>query len=180
MRLELKDIKGGVLEQESQCSVADFPELISIAGQDGPTFRDPLTIRLRFQLTGQIVELDGHIDAVVTLRCGRCLEFFEHSVSESFSLTFTPHLDGVENEEELELDAEELGLTVYHDEALDLRDPLQEQLIMAIPISPLCSNGCQGLCPECGVNHNKDRCDCTGRPFNNKFTALSGIDFKKA
>ncbi|MEA3363901.1 MAG: DUF177 domain-containing protein [Thermodesulfobacteriota bacterium] len=178
MRLELKDIKGGVLEQEYSCTLSDFPDLIAIAEDGGSRFSEPLEFQLRLQRTGQFVEVDGCLNATVGLQCGRCLQSFEQSLSESFVLTFSPLCDEDQVAEEVELEAEELGLIVYEDDLLELQEPLQEQLLMAIPINPLCTTSCQGLCPECGENLNVTRCDCVKKPFNNKFTALADIEFK--
>ncbi|MCW8858984.1 MAG: DUF177 domain-containing protein [Deltaproteobacteria bacterium] len=178
MRLELKDIKGGVLEQGYSCSLADFPELLAIAQQDGPQYKEPLEFYLRFQRTGSLVEVDGRVDAVVRLRCGRCLQIFESSISETFALTFTPQSQETE-EEDLELEVEQLGLITYQDETLELREPLQEQLLLAIPISPVCDSKCLGLCPHCGVNLNECQCSCVRKPFNNKFSVLADIALKK-
>ena len=168
-----------MLEQVYSCSLAEFPELISISEHAGPRYKEPLEFQLHLQRTGQLVKVDGYLDAVVTLKCGRCLQDFEQSVSESFSFTFVPQLKDIESGEEFELEADELGLIVYHDEVLELQDPLQEQLMMAIPISPVCKSSCRGLCPECGANLNINECGCVRKPFNNKFTLLAGIDFKK-
>lgn len=178
MQLELKDIKGGVLEQDYSCALSDFPDLSELAEEGGPEFTEPLHFHLRFQRSGPIVELEGQLEAEVDLSCGRCLQRFRQSLNETFVLTFSPCADSDEKEEEVELEADELGLIVYQDETLELAQPLQEQLIMAVPISPVCKGDCQGLCPECGLNRNDKHCRCEKKPFNNKFTALAGIKFK--
>ncbi|MDX2481679.1 MAG: DUF177 domain-containing protein [Desulfuromusa sp.] len=180
MRLELKDIKRGALEQDYSCSLIEFPDLIEIAEDGGPKFSEPLTFHLRFQRSGQFVEVDACLGAVVVLQCGRCLQGFEQSLTESFTLTFVPQLKRSETEEEVELEADELGLIVYEDEILELQEALQEQLLLAVPISPTCNASCRGLCPTCGINLNVEKCDCDRRPFNNKFTVLAKIDFKKS
>jgi uncharacterized protein len=81
---------------------------------------------------------------------------------------------------EIELEADELGLIYYRDETLELREPLQEQLIMAVPIGPVCRDACQGLCPECGTDQNEAQCDCEKKPFNNKFGALADLKLDKS
>lgn len=179
MHLDLKDIKGGGLEQAYSCALSDFPDLAAMAEGDGPVFDEPLTFELHFQRTGQFVEVDGSFAAIVGLKCGRCLQDFKLPIAESFTLTFVPQGDDADSDEEVELEAEDLGLTPYTEETLELRDPLQEQLLMAIPISPLCQESCRGLCPECGNNLNIEACHCIRKPFNNKFTALAGMNFKK-
>ncbi|MCD6581649.1 MAG: DUF177 domain-containing protein [Desulfuromusa sp.] len=179
MRLELKDIKGRILEQDYSCSLIDFPDLIAVAEAGGPEFNEPLVFQLRFQRAGKFIEVDGHLDAVVALTCGRCLQGFEQSLSESFTLTFVPLFKEGETEEEVELKTDELGLITYMDEVLELQEPLQEQLLMAIPISPVCNISCLGLCPECGMNLNAEQCNCVKKPFS-KFSVLAEIEFRKS
>ncbi len=180
MRLELKDIKRGWLEQAYSCSLSDFPELIELAVEDGPEFSEPLAFQLRFQQTGKFVTVDGHFDAVVRLKCGRCLQRFEQILSESFALTFVPELKKCETEEEVELEVDDMSLIAYKDDILELQEPLQEQLLMSVPMNPVCSISCQGLCPECGLNLNREKCDCVKKPFNNKFTALADMNFRES
>ena len=134
----------------------------------------------RFQQTGQFVEIDGNLDASVMLKCGRCLKEFRQLLAESFTITFVPQQDGKETEEDVELETEELGLVSYQDDVLELLDPLQEQLLMTVPISPVCSTSCCGLCPECGVDLNLVKCDCIRKPFNDKFNILADMNFKKS
>lgn len=179
MLIELKDIKGGVLEQEYSCAVQDFTELEELSREGGFEFHEPLNFKLRLQRTGQLVELDGLCQARVTLSCGRCLDPYVAEIDERFALTFAPLEKDEETEEEVELESEELGLIGYRDETLELASVLQEQLLMAVPISPLCGEQCRGLCPECGVNRNKTRCACEKKPFNNKFSALAGMQFEE-
>lgn len=178
MRLEIKDIKGGVLEQDYSCTFADFPELKAMSDHGGPAFVEPFSFYLRFQRTGQLVELEGRVKADIHLSCGRCLKGFRLPVEDSFALTFSPVPQEGVDEEEVELDADELGLITYHDDVLDLRASLLEQLVMAVPISPVCRDECQGLCPECGLDLNDSHCSCEKKVFNNKFSVLAGLKLK--
>jgi uncharacterized protein len=181
VRLELKDLKEGLLEQEYACCSSDFPVLADMSETADVQFRDPLHFKLRLQKTGQIVEVDGSLSATVGLRCGRCLQPFEQLLTADFALTFSPLVVREEVEaEEIELEADELGLIYYRDETLELREPLQEQLIMAVPIGPVCRDACQGLCPECGTDQNEAHCDCEKKPFNNKFGALADLKLDKS
>jgi len=178
MRFELKDIKDGCLEQELTCSVDDFPVLREMALGDDIRFDDQVLFQFRLQKSGQLVEVDGRFDTKVTLSCGRCLQPYSTDLRSDFALTFTPFEEcdtEVGEEDEVELETDELGLVFYKDETLDLQLPLQDQLIMALPISPLCSDECAGLCPECGCNLNKEKCNCEKKIFNNKFSALAGL-----
>ena len=109
VRVELKDIKGGLLEQEYDCAVADLPELQVLQEEGGTTFSDPVHFSLRLQRVGQLVEVDGVLNAQVTMICGRCLQPFNQLLSEQFNLTFSPQKQEQDLVEETELASEELG-----------------------------------------------------------------------
>jgi uncharacterized protein len=53
-----------------------------------------------------------------------------------------------------------LGASFYKDEVLDLGDIIREQFFLALPMKPLCRQDCQGLCPVCGLNRNRESCAC--------------------
>jgi uncharacterized protein len=48
---------------------------------------------------------------------------------------------------------------VGHDE-LDVEPILRDACILELPLAPLCSDTCLGLCPTCGANRNRDECSC--------------------
>ncbi|WP_161947615.1 YceD family protein [Malonomonas rubra] len=157
--------------------MSDFPVLREMLGE-GVDITAPLQFELRFQQSGQLVELDGKFSTSVELGCGRCLKRYTADLASEFALTFTPFVEeqeGNEEEEEVELETDELGLVYYRDDCLDLLHPLQDQVVMALPISPLCSDECAGLCSECGCNLNETQCGCEKKIFNNKFSALAGL-----
>ncbi len=182
MRLDLKDIGDSGLSWEFSGEFDDFPLLLDLQGQEEQLFTDRLVFKLHLQKSGQIVEVDGSFATWVALTCGHCLQPFEQRVAGDFTLTFTPLIkDSATDEvEELELDADELGIVYYKDEILDLLQPLQEQVVMALPIAPLCSEGCQGLCLECGCDLNEEPCTCEKKLFDNKFTALAGLKLDRS
>jgi uncharacterized metal-binding protein YceD (DUF177 family) len=60
-------------------------------------------------------------------------------------------------------------------EMVDLTDEVRESIILAFPSYPLCQSACRGLCARCGVNLNKEHCDCS-RPAKERWSAFSGLD----
>jgi len=183
VQIELKDIKAGELVQEYSCAIDEFPAISDLVDSGELKFYPPLAFSLRLQRTGKLVVVEGNLSAEVEFQCGRCLQKYKTAVAESFSFTFAPQPEKCEIEEEaideeVELVDSDLGLIFYQDELLELQEPLLEQLLMAIPISPLCKDSCSGLCPECGVNLNNGNCDCVKKVFNNKFNILANLDFK--
>lgn len=179
MHLELKDITDGCLERELTCAASDFPILLEMGQRDEAHFNKPIRFILRLQKTGQLVEVDGQLTADVVLCCGHCLQTFEKQLAADFAFTFTPYVADdqatPEDDIEIELDTDELGLVFYKDESLDLLQPLQDQLMMTLPISPTCKDDCRGLCRECGCNLNEVSCNCTKKLFINNFSSLAGL-----
>ena len=46
------------------------------------------------------------------------------------------------------------------DDILDLTEAVRQYIEIAAPMKPLCSPGCKGICPGCGVNLNDAPCGC--------------------
>ena len=49
---------------------------------------------------------------------------------------------------------------VYQHGQLDLTALLETETSLALPMKPLCREGCRGLCPVCGGNRNITACAC--------------------
>jgi uncharacterized protein len=63
-------------------------------------------------------------------------------------------------EEKEELAEEDLGKFFYYHQQLDLREVILEQLNLSLPLRPLCSEDCEGLCPVCGQLVQNGQCGC--------------------
>lgn len=179
LRIRIEDIKGEGLVLDFEEDALVFPTLgeISAAGECG--FPAPLRIHLRVQKAGEMVEIDAEVKTRVSLTCSRCLKGFEMPLATRFALTYAeelPEISGEEDEEEVELSAEEMGIILFHGEEIDLREAVQDQVVMALPLRPLCSEECRGLCPQCGADLNQGDCGCAPLAFNPKFGTLK--DFK--
>jgi uncharacterized protein len=101
----------------------------------------------------------GSVETRLALECGRCLDQFETPVESTFELRYVPAAAN-EGEQEREVEEDDLTTAFYRDEQLDLGELMHEQFMLALPMKPLCSERCKGLCPQCGTNLNKAACDC--------------------
>ena len=165
------------LEGEEQADIAE--RHCSHWLGDDVTFVTPLSYRFRAQSVGSIIEVEGALHVGVELTCGRCLKGFRFSLEPDFSVAFVNEKEfskSVDEDGEVELRADELGLSSFTGEQIDLRETLCEQVLLSLPSQPLCSAECKGLCPECGEDLNRRDCRCEKTPFESKFEALK--DFK--
>jgi uncharacterized metal-binding protein YceD (DUF177 family) len=70
-----------------------------------------------------------------------------------------------------ELTDDDLDLYGYDGEEIDLTPLFRDQVVLAVPFAPLCSEDCKGLCPQCGVDRNLETCDCKP-PVDPRWAAL--------
>jgi len=161
-----------------------FPGLLESCEREGIRILAPIRVSLLAYRVAGMVEVEGGVETVVELRCGRCTASFESPLSDDLTLTYSKELPEIEvegpggEEEGVELSAEEMGIVLYQGEEIDLRPAVQEQILLALPLSPLCSRLCKGLCPRCGVDLNRQQCECGPSDFNIKFAALKDLKIK--
>lgn len=101
------------------------------------TFDEPVKFDIRLENIGSGIRVKGHIKSALKLICSRCLNEFSFPVDWSVDEIF--YIEP----------AEEEAYTV-RDNTIDLGPPTEEEFVLAIPIKPLCSEACQGICPICG------------------------------
>ncbi len=135
---------------------------------------------------GDRFHVSGRVSTRLELACGRCLEPFEIPVDAEFDLRYLPQGenagDGAADgpgrpgrNDEQEVSEDDLTTSFYRAGALDLADLLREQFQLALPMKPLCSEACRGLCPQCGTNLNRTTCECTNSWEDPRLAALKGL-----
>jgi uncharacterized protein len=108
------------------------------------------------------------------LACSRCLESFEAPTAIEFDLLLAPGSPTAGAADE-ELSPTDLDLDYYTGEMVDVERLLREQIILMIPLKPLCEEDCQGLCPRCGANLKLETCVCKTDAVNSPFALLAKL-----
>jgi uncharacterized protein len=125
-----------------------------------------------------MIEVHGRLAGEARLACVRCLEAADVSLNSQFRLTFTREIPGQAAEdppENRELRAEEMGLVLYEGDDIDLHDAIHEQVVMAMPMQPLCRPDCRGLCARCGANLNTASCRCVNDEVDPRLAVLKSL-----
>ncbi|MGH9863069.1 MAG: YceD family protein [Candidatus Acidiferrales bacterium] len=122
----------------------------------------PLRAEVVAELAGRQIHIVGRLATRLELACARCLEPVVEELAPSFDLHYRP-VATISREEEIELRPEDADIGFFTGQGFFLADVLAEQVHLALPIKVLCREECQGLCPRCGANRNRERCRC-GRP----------------
>ena len=103
-----------------------------------------VALDLRFEAVSEGVLVTGSAVAPLSGECARCLDplttEMEVSIQELYRYLPDPGED--------EADGEERFLDGDH---LDLEPAFRDAVVLALPLSPLCSEDCPGLCAECGA-----------------------------
>jgi uncharacterized protein len=119
----------------------------------------PVRARLSLKKVGVTVYLTGSIDATLELVCSRCGGSFKFPANAELKLDLNP-VETVSREDEKELQAGDLEVEFYKDGIIGLTDFIREQLLLLVPMKPLCRVDCRGLCQYCGQDKNQGECDC--------------------
>ncbi len=107
-----------------------------------------------------IFHITGRVQAEPELECSRCLTRFPFRIEET-NLSFDLIPKGsFKTASEHELGRAELDMEFYRGDEIEPRDLVKEQLLLSIPMVPLHSPDCKGLCPICGADLNQAECGC--------------------
>ena len=132
----------------------------------------PLTGRVRLMRTNRGVLADVDLTTQLHLECSRCLEDVSVPMHTRFTEEFYPTVDLRTG---LAVKAPEGGtgfmLTEAHE--LDLTEPVRQQVLLDLPMQPLCRADCAGLCPSCGHNLNQGPCECAREPADARLGTLA-------
>jgi uncharacterized protein len=118
-------------------------------------------VKIDFKITkgNAQVRVEGRIKAKLDANCSRCFEKIKLEKEIIFKADFVTK-ENFPKDLELELTKEDLDISVFDGEKLDLAEVVREQMLLSLPTQILCSDSCKGLCGTCWVNLNKQACQC--------------------
>lgn len=104
-----------------------------------------IDLDLKLEAVSEGVLVTGTLSAPVAGECSRCLEPFTDEVELRLTELFA-YPDSATDET-----TEEDEVYLVEDEQIDLEPLVIDSVGLALPLQPLCSEDCLGLCSECGV-----------------------------
>ena len=143
---------------------------------------------------GEIIEVDARLESVtegilltadifatVKGECTRCLDPIEKEIERKLQELYY-YAQKVErskrrkssDEDELDVDEE----LMMDGDIMDLEGPIRDAIVLALPINPLCSDDCPGLCPECGGKWADLPADHAHEVIDARWAGLSGLDLE--
>ncbi len=122
--------------------------------------------------------LSGNLETTAFLSCCRCLEAAEVPIRTDFRYILIPASQ--EEQEQEELSADDVDTIYYRDDLLDMEPIIFEQVVLQLPMKPLCREDCRGLCLRCGADLNCNACVCLPEPLNTAFSVLKDLKLTTA
>jgi len=118
----------------------------------------PVEGELSLYKNGTQISITGRLRTGMELQCGRCLKEFEGNVDMPVNVVYHP-LGELESDRH-ELKDDEMDMGFYEGAELDLAELAKEQVLLGLPMKPLCDENCKGICPVCGIDLNTGACSC--------------------
>lgn len=153
--------------REMQLS-APAPEGLGIVDLVGVPVGAALELDLRLESVMEGVLVTGTVTAPVAGECGRCLTPVSDTLTVPVQELF------VYPEASTSHDAEDEVAQLQGD-FLDLAPTLRDAVVLALPLTPLCREDCQGLCATCGERLEDLPADHTHDTTDARWGALAGL-----
>jgi uncharacterized protein len=148
----------------------EYPSLELV--EESATFLKPVHAGLTVRRVDEELWIKGRVTTRLSCTCSRCLTAFEFPVDSRFDLVFVPQ---EYQEFKEELDDADVDQLFYRDRQIDLREVVLEQLNLAFPAKPLCSEGCEGICAVCGRIRRDGGCGCAVHEADGRFEQLKSL-----
>lgn len=135
----------------------------------------PLELDLQIQSVSEGVLVTGAVTAPTVGECARCLA----PINGRVDVTLTELFAYPDSTTEATTEEGEVGHVV--DDTIDLEQPIIDAIGLELPFSPMCTPGCPGLCPDCGVSlaaepgHRHDRIDPRWAKLTGMFPSESDV-----
>jgi uncharacterized protein len=132
------------------------PSILELEGEKDISIEEPLYYDLYAQVAPGELIVKGTVSVKISFRCSRCGEMFQTKIKDDSFVS-----------------VREAG----RDESVDLTGEIREAIILAFPNYPVCKADCKGLCAQCGISLNREKCNCRGKQ-ENVWAALDGLELK--
>ncbi len=135
---------------------------------------EPVTLNLRFESVVEGVLVSGTAISRATGECARCLGPIERPVGADLRELYAyPNSATAQTNDDDEV-------AVLQDDLIDLEELVRDEIVVQMPLAPLCRPDCAGLCPTCGERvddlepgHNHEILDPRWAALRNQFGTQS-------
>jgi len=149
---------------------------------------EPIDIEMKLESVAEGVLVTANVLSEAVGECGRCLDEVIFDIDENFVELFEYAEDPrqarkkekkksqrAKDADEAEKLDDEDELRQMDGDEIDLEGPIRDAIILNLPINPLCSPDCLGLCPDCGEKWESLPEDHAHEVIDARWAGLAGL-----
>jgi uncharacterized protein len=142
---------------------------------------DLVELDIRLESVAQGVLASAEMYAVAHGECIRCLDpvevVIDRKIQELYRYEPTNEKGRKKRREDEDVDLEGEEELQMEGDLMDLEIPIIDAIILTLPVNPLCSDECLGLCPDCGEKWEKLPEGHAHEVIDARWSGLDGLDF---
>jgi len=142
---------------------------------------DVIEADIRLESVTEGVLLSAEIYAVAIGECIRCLDTVEvvidRKIQELYRYEPTNEKGRKKKRDEEDIDLDIDDELQMEGDLMNLEIPIIDAIILTLPVNPLCSEECLGLCPDCGEKWANLPEDHAHEIIDARWSGLENLDF---
>jgi uncharacterized protein len=124
------------------------------------------------------VSFCGAVVGSMRMSCSRCLS--EFTVEKEMNLDLRLRSGGLDAQLQQSAERQDAEVVFVEGSELDPAEIILQELLLEIPMKPLCREECPGLCPKCGALKGSPECRCGDqREIDPRWEALARLTKKR-
>jgi DUF177 domain-containing protein len=154
MQIDVRELEEGPLTLTGEVPLRELnfdPAEIHILG--------PVVVNLTAEQRAQRVRVRGRFAVDVEVPCARCLDPVRVPLVSEFDQFYQSNAEQ-QLVGEIVLSERDTEVGFFNGDFIEVSEIVREQILLALPMKPICREGCKGLCPYCGRNRNAEACNC--------------------
>jgi uncharacterized protein len=163
MKIRIEDIT----EDGLQLNFSGAEDILSealeaVPAPEGVKINPCVKGHVRLEKAAKRVLIEGEVHASIRLQCARCLNRFQ--VEKGIELNLKAGVGGTESSFRDTPEEPDEDTIIIDGPTLEIGEIIVQELLLEIPMKPLCREDCPGLCPQCGAMKGSADCKCRTEP----------------
>jgi len=151
-------------------AISDKPFYVA---ETGISLRGDVRLAAELKPCGEDIILTGSLTIPFEMVCSRCLKSYKVNTLVELEGIFRAKIEGEEVEEML--DESSPDISFYESGKVDILPIIRDNIYLSIPMKPLCSEDCQGACPNCGADRNGKGYNYVSEDIDPRLEVLKGL-----
>lgn len=179
MKIRFDDIPEDGLSLSFSGDEDFLSEAVKTISVSGDVKIDPhIRGKIDIMRSGEDVLFSGSVVGSIRLRCSRCLSDF--IVEKEMNPDLRLRAGGLAAQFQHSVEQQDADVVFVENPELDPAELIVQELLLEIPMKPLCREECPGLCPKCGALKGSPECKCGDqREIDPRWEALASLKKKR-